>query len=230
MALLRYVQHDRLALRGFSRLPPVASGNPPSTYQRSGIRQSHRILTSFWKPFSVARRISSATISDFRLCNRRWRNPLSFHCVYASFRRGTSVPLCSTGLPRICFRQAVRDKPVVGAHAGTCSGSWWCAARCRTAGVARVQEIGTAYDLGFVARFTGRLLLLALNVPVQPHIEFRNVFPHLFALYFARNFSSTDFTALARITGSRTFAPSRPPLLSYAAASTSARGGPPSAI
>jgi hypothetical protein len=80
--------------------------------------------------------------------------------------------------------------------------------------VARVQEIGTAYALGFVALFTARLPLLALNLPVQPRIEVRTVFPHLFAPYFSRNFSSTDFTALASITGSRTFAPSRPPLLS----------------
>jgi hypothetical protein len=33
MALLRYVQHGRLGLRGFSRLPPVASWNPPSVSQ-----------------------------------------------------------------------------------------------------------------------------------------------------------------------------------------------------
>jgi hypothetical protein len=59
MALLRPVQHGRLGVRGFSRLPPVAYWNPPPTYEGSGIRQSHGILTSFWKPFSVARRNSS---------------------------------------------------------------------------------------------------------------------------------------------------------------------------
>jgi hypothetical protein len=32
LGLLRYVQHGRLGLRGFSRLPAVASWNPPSTY------------------------------------------------------------------------------------------------------------------------------------------------------------------------------------------------------
>lgn len=72
MALLRPVQHGELGLRGFSRLPPVASWNPPSTYQGSGIRQSHDILTSFWKPFSVARHTPSATISALRFCNWCW--------------------------------------------------------------------------------------------------------------------------------------------------------------
>jgi hypothetical protein len=32
IALLRYVQHGTLGLRSFSRLPPVASWNAPSTY------------------------------------------------------------------------------------------------------------------------------------------------------------------------------------------------------
>jgi hypothetical protein len=66
------------------------------------------------------------------------------------------VPLCSLGLPRICVRQAVRDKHVVGAHAGICSGSWWCADVHRVAGVARLQEIGTAYALRFVALFSSQ--------------------------------------------------------------------------
>ncbi len=67
------------------------------------------------------------------------RYPL--HCVCVVFRHGTGVPLCSTGLPRICVRQAVRDKHVVGAHAGTWSGFWRCAGVYRVAGVARLQEI-----------------------------------------------------------------------------------------
>jgi hypothetical protein len=88
----------------------------------SGIRQSHGILTSFWKPFSVARRTPSATISDFRFCNWCWCNALSVHCVCAVFRHGTGVPLCLIGVSLICVRQAIRGEGVVGAHAGTCSG------------------------------------------------------------------------------------------------------------
>ena len=80
------------------------------------------ILTSFRKPFSVARRTPSAAISNFRFCSWCWRNALSLHSVCAVFRHGTGVPLCSTGLPSICVRQTVRDKHVVGAHAGTFSG------------------------------------------------------------------------------------------------------------
>jgi hypothetical protein len=141
MALLRYVQHGGLGLRGFSRLSPLASWNLHRRIIRSGIRQSDGILTSFWRPFSIARRTPSAAISDFRFCNWGWCNALSLHCVCAVFRRGTGMPLCSTGLPRVCVRQTVRDKHVVGAHAGTCSGCWWSAGVCRTAGVARLQEI-----------------------------------------------------------------------------------------
>src|SRR5438309_12078466 len=33
MALLRHVQHGRLGLRGFSRLPPLGSWSPPSTFK-----------------------------------------------------------------------------------------------------------------------------------------------------------------------------------------------------
>ena len=137
------------------------------------------ILASFWKPFSVARRIPSATISDFRLCSRRWRDALSFQFVCAVFRCGTSVPLCSTGLPRICFRQAVRDKYVVGAHAGACSGFWRCAGVHRVAGVACLQEIRTAYAFRFVALFT--------STPAASNFEM--YFVTIFALYFSRNFS-----------------------------------------
>jgi hypothetical protein len=79
---------------------------------------------------------------------RRPRRHLPFSCgrlrhPHRRKNRRTrgGVPLCSTGLPRICVRQAVRDKHVVGAHAGTCSGSWQCAGVCRSAGVARLQEI-----------------------------------------------------------------------------------------
>jgi hypothetical protein len=169
MALLCYVQHGRLGLRGFSRLPPVASWNPPSTYSGSGIRQSHSILTSFWKPFSVARRIPSATISDIRFCNRRWRNALSFHCVCAVLRHRTAVPLFRLGLPRICVRQAVCDKHVVSAHAGACSGFWWCALVYRTAGVARLQEIGTAYAFRFVALFSSQETVVSPVLPQPPH-------------------------------------------------------------
>ena len=91
----------------------------------------------------------------FRLppCNWCWRNALSLHCVCAVFRHGTGVPLCSTGLPRICVRQAVRDKHVVGAHAGACSGFWRCGDVYRVAGVARLQEIRTACAFRFVTLF-----------------------------------------------------------------------------
>jgi len=106
-------------------------------------RQSEGILTSFWRPFSIARRTPSAAISDFRFCNWRWCDALSLHCVCAVFRRGTGVPLCSTGLPRVCLRQAVRDKHVIGTHAGACSSFWRCADVYRVAGVARLQEIRT---------------------------------------------------------------------------------------
>jgi len=67
------------------------------------------------------------------------RYPFIPYC--AVFRRGTGVPLCSTGLPRICVRQAVRDKHVVGAHAGTSRGLWRCAGVYRVAGVASLEEI-----------------------------------------------------------------------------------------
>ena len=107
----------------------------------SGIRQSHDILTSLWTPSSVARRTPSATISDFRFCNWCRCNALSLPCICTVFRRRTDVPLCSTGLPRMCVWQAVRDRNVVGAHAATCSGCRRCAGMCRTAGVARPQEI-----------------------------------------------------------------------------------------
>lgn len=96
MVLLRHVQ-GRLGLRRFNRLPPVAFWSPPPMYRGSGIRQSHDILTSFWKPFSVARRNPSATISDFRFCNWCWPNTLSLCCVCVVFRHGTGVPLCPTG-------------------------------------------------------------------------------------------------------------------------------------
>src|SRR5438132_919526 len=125
----------------FSRLPPVGSRSTSPAYHGDGVRQSHGILASFWKPFSVARRTPSATISDFRFCNWCWCNTLSLYCVCAVFRHGTGVPLCSTGLPRICVRQAVRDQHVVGTHAGSCSGYGWCAGVCRAADVARLQEI-----------------------------------------------------------------------------------------
>lgn len=54
------------------------------------------------------------------------RYPFIAFC--AVFSAWDGVPLCPTGVPRICVRQAVRDKHVVGAHAGTCSG-------CRCPGV-----------------------------------------------------------------------------------------------
>jgi hypothetical protein len=156
MALLRHVQHGRLGLRGFGRLPSVGSWNPPSTDQGSGIRQSHGIPEAFWEPCSGARRTASAAIPDFRIRAVCWCNALSLHCVCAVFRRRTSVPLCSAGFSCSCVRQAVRDKSVVGAHAGTSRGSWRCAGVCRTAGVAHLQEIRTAYALQFVALFVIR--------------------------------------------------------------------------
>jgi hypothetical protein len=64
-----------------------------------------------------------------------------------------------------CLTIRVRDKHVVGPHAGTCSGFWWCAAVCRTAGVARLQEIGTACASRSVARFGSNKPLIA---PVEP--------------------------------------------------------------
>jgi len=141
MALLCHVQHGRLGLRGFSRLPPVGSRSTSPAYHGDGVRQSHGILASFWKPFSVARRTPSATISDFRFCNWCWCNTLSLYCVCAVFRHGTGVPLCSTGLPRICVWEGVRDKHVVGPRAVISRGFWRCAGVYRVAGMARLQEI-----------------------------------------------------------------------------------------
>ena len=105
------------------------------------IRQSGGILTSFRKPFSVAGGTPSPAISDFRFCSWCWRNTLSLHSICAVFRHGTGLPLCPTGLPRICVRQTVRDKHVVGAHTGTFSGYWRCAGVFRSAGLAHLQEI-----------------------------------------------------------------------------------------
>ncbi len=64
------------------------------------------------------------------------------------------MPLCATGLPRIYVRQAVHDKRVISADVGTCSGYWRCVGVCRTAGVAHLQEIRTAYAFRFVALFS----------------------------------------------------------------------------
>jgi hypothetical protein len=141
MALLRHVQHDRLGLRGFRRLPLVASRNPPSTYQGSGIRQSHSIDTPFREPFSLTGRTPSASISDFRFRNCCGCNALSLHRVSTVFRHRTLVPLCSASLLCICTGQAVSDTLVVGTHAGAGSGFWRNAGVCWTAGVVGLQEI-----------------------------------------------------------------------------------------
>jgi hypothetical protein len=100
-------------------------------------RQSYIVLEAFLccSPHSFR------PISDFSFCNWCWCNALSLHCVCAVFRRRTGVPLCSTGLPRICLRQAVRDKHVVGSHAVIARGFWRYANVYRVAGVARLQEI-----------------------------------------------------------------------------------------
>jgi membrane protein YqaA with SNARE-associated domain len=128
------------------------------------------------------------------------RDALSFRFVCAVFWYGTSVPLCSTRLPRICFRQTVRDKYVVGAHAGTCSGDFRCAAVCRTASVARVQEIGTAYALRFVALFaTGLRRTLPLPTAGLLAYRFRPRYPQDLQrvcpepLWWSRNLRSIEW-------------------------------------
>jgi len=141
MALLRYVQHRRLAFRSVTRLPLVGSWSPPSTYQGSGVRQSYGVREAFWEPCSVARRTASPTIPDFRIRAFCGCNALSLHCVCAVIRHGTGVPICFTGLSRVCVWQAIRGEGVVGAHAGTSRGFWRCAGVYRVAGVARLQEI-----------------------------------------------------------------------------------------
>ena len=67
------------------------------------------------------------------------RAPL--HCVCAVFRHRTGVPICFTGLSRVCVWQAVRGEGVVGPHAATSSGYRHCVGVCRVAVVARLQEI-----------------------------------------------------------------------------------------
>ena len=57
------------------------------------------------------------------------------------FRRRTGVPICFTGLPRICVRQAVRHKHVVGPYGAISRDFWLCAGVYRVAGVASFQEI-----------------------------------------------------------------------------------------
>ena len=47
MALLRHVQHGRLGLRGFSRLPPLGSWSPPSTFKGAVFDR----VTAFLKRF-----------------------------------------------------------------------------------------------------------------------------------------------------------------------------------
>jgi len=70
-----------------------------------------------------------------------WCNALSLQCFCAVFRRRTNVPLCCTGLLRICVRQAVRDNHVVGPHTVISRDFWRCAGVHRVAGMARLQEI-----------------------------------------------------------------------------------------
>jgi membrane protein YqaA with SNARE-associated domain len=79
-----------------------------------------------------------------------------FIAFVLSFGIGRVCRFCSTGLPRIRVREAVRDRHVVGAHAGTCSGFWRCAGMYRVAGVARLQEIRTANAFRFVTLFSSQ--------------------------------------------------------------------------
>ncbi len=141
MAVLRDVQHRRLTFRSVTRLSLVGSWSPPSTYQGSGVRQSYGVREAFWEPRPVARRAASATISDFRIRDLGWSNALSLHCVCAVLRHRAGVPICFTGLFRICVRQAIRSEGVVGSRSGTSRSFWRCAGVCRVAGVARLQEI-----------------------------------------------------------------------------------------
>jgi hypothetical protein len=132
----------------------------------SGIRQSHGILASFWEPCPGARRAASATIPNFRIRAFRRCNALSLHCVCAVLRYRTGVPICFTGLSRVCVWQAIRGEGVVGPHAGTSSGFWRCAGVYRVAGVAHLQEIGTAYALRLVTLFSSQQEPLIAPVPL----------------------------------------------------------------
>jgi len=81
------------------------------------------------------------TIPDFRIRAFCWGNALSLHCVCAVLWHRTGVPLCFTGLSRICVWQAIRGEGVVGPHAATSSGYRHCVGVCWVAVVARLQEI-----------------------------------------------------------------------------------------
>jgi hypothetical protein len=63
----------------------------------------------------------------------------SFIAFVLSFDVGRACRFALLAYPR----QAVRDKHVVGAHAGACSSFWRCADVYRVAGVARLQGIRT---------------------------------------------------------------------------------------
>jgi len=119
MAVLCDVQHRRLSFRSVTCLSLVGSWSPPSTYQGSGVRQSYGVREAFWEPCSVARRAASATISDFRIRDLGWCDALSLHFVCAVFRCRAGVPICFTGLSRICVWQAVRGEGMVGPHSAT---------------------------------------------------------------------------------------------------------------
>src|SRR5437867_8819258 len=135
------VQHRRLCFTSVTCLSLVGSWSPPSTYQGSGVRQSYGVCEAFWEPCPVARGAASATIPDFRIRDLGWCNALSLHCVCAVLRHRTGVPLCFTGLPRICVWQAIRGECVVGPHSATSSGCRHCVGVRRRAVVARLQEI-----------------------------------------------------------------------------------------
>ena len=126
-----YSKEAHSRIRNARRRPLGSSHGADWAAQQLDGKQNHSSL----------RRTPSTAISDFRFCNWRWCNTLSLQRSCAVFRYGTGVPLYSACLPRISVRQAVRDKRVVGAHAGTCSGFWCGAGVCRIAGVARPQEI-----------------------------------------------------------------------------------------
>ena len=140
MVLLCDVQHRRLTFRSVTRLSLVGSWSPPSTYQGSGVRQSYGVREAFWEPRPVARRAASATISDFRIRDLGWSNALSLHCVCAVLRHRAGVPICFTGLFRICVRQAIRSEGVVGSRSAPSSGCRHCLVVRRRVVVARLQD------------------------------------------------------------------------------------------
>ncbi len=83
------------------------------------------------------------------------------------------MPICFTGLSRICVWQAIRGEGVVGPHATTSSGYRHCVGVCWVAVVARLQEISPAHAFRFVALFSSQKNRGCTSSTHNRRIEFR---------------------------------------------------------